>query len=88
MSAYLRVEAPDAACHGRSPQVLCVVEFDEPPRRRLEEPLDRAARHHRLRRDPLAPTIQPVHGRRLLVRAHIAAQRQDLFMISIAIDCN
>ena len=80
---YLGVEAADAAGHGGPPHVLGVVELDEAPRRRLEEPLDGGARHHRLRDDLLAPPVQPVHGRRLLVRAHVAAQRQDLKQLVI-----
>ena len=65
-----------------------LVELDELGGGGLEGSLDGGPGDDGLGHDALAPPVQPVDGRRLLVRAHVAAQRQDLFMISIAIDCN
>ena len=56
------------------------VELDELGGGGLERPLDGGPGDDGLGHDALAPPVQPVDGRRLLVRAHVPRQRQHLHL--------
>ena len=68
------------ATSGNPPSPSHLVELDELGGGGLEGPLDGGPGDDGLGDDALAPPVQPVDRRRLLVRAHVARQRQHLHL--------
>ena len=73
----------DGSGHGRTYKILGCVEIYQSGGRCFQNRLDDVGGHNGLRHHGLAPTLHPVHRSRLLVRAEVAGQGNNLSDITI-----